>query len=180
VKAARGDLVGMSRADQAADRKVGQGAGKKAVKVDRAEAKAARKVAPAKVDRAADKVGRKAAPAKVDRAADKVGRKVALAASVSRAEEVEGVSRADQVEEVRRADQAVRTGSNGKGRGGAFGAAVSRITDRTSNPPALGSDPLYMANDRNISALVHVLRGAPGITDWHPARGSAGFARLVR
>jgi hypothetical protein len=95
VKAARADLVGMSRPDPAAGRKVGQGAGKRAVKVDRAEAR----------------VDRKAAPAKEDRVADKVGRKVAPAANVSRAEEVEEVSRAEQVEEVRRADQAAKRGS---------------------------------------------------------------------
>ena len=107
MKVARADLVGMSRADRAAGRKVGKRAGK----VDRAEAKAARK----------------AAPAKEDRAADKVGRKVALAASVSPAEE--GVSKAEEVEEVRRGDQAARIGSKSRGHGGAESAAVSRITD---------------------------------------------------
>ena len=113
MKAARADLVGMSRPDLAADRKAGPGAGKRAAKVDRGEAK----------------VARKAAPAKGDRVADKVGRKVARGANVRRAKEVPGVSKAEEVEEVRRADQAARTGSNSRGRGGAFGAAVSRIAD---------------------------------------------------
>ena len=85
----------MSRADPVAGRKVGQGEGKRAVKVVRAEAKAARK----------------AAPVKEDRVADKGGRKVARAANVSRAKEVQGVSKAEEVAEVRRAGQAARTGS---------------------------------------------------------------------